>query len=192
MTAFGLKKMIDKFESGSFDLKCGRGRKAITSTSVEDVATALQKASSCALETCSARGISRTLDMPVSTVHKILRNILQAIHSKLRMFRSWFLLTCQNEKLPLAISCSNGSGRCMAMEHFVDRRSPFPSPRFCQYSELQNMGKRESVPNVTIASSFSKGHCVVRVYGIIYSWLFIFRGDWSFGTCSLYSQWDTL
>ncbi|GBO23936.1 hypothetical protein AVEN_88225-1 [Araneus ventricosus] len=37
----------------------------------------------------------------------------------------------------------------MAMEHFVDRRSPFPSPRFCQYSKLQNMGKRESVPNAT-------------------------------------------
>ncbi|GBO17455.1 hypothetical protein AVEN_129049-1 [Araneus ventricosus] len=43
MTAFGLKKMIDKFESGSFDLKCGRGRKAITSTSVEDVATDRRK-----------------------------------------------------------------------------------------------------------------------------------------------------
>ncbi|GBN68634.1 hypothetical protein AVEN_10309-1 [Araneus ventricosus] len=50
----------------------------------------------------------------------------------------------------------------MAMEHFVDRRNPFPSPRFWQYSKLQNMGKRESVPNATIASSFSKGHCVVR------------------------------
>ncbi|GBN61204.1 hypothetical protein AVEN_71519-1 [Araneus ventricosus] len=52
----------------------------------------------------------------------------------------------------------------MAVEHFEDRRSPFPSPRFCQYLKLQNMGKRESVPNVTIASSFSKGHCVVWVY----------------------------
>ncbi|GBL90887.1 hypothetical protein AVEN_27994-1 [Araneus ventricosus] len=48
MTAFGLKK--DKFEeSGSFDVKCGRGRKAIASTSVKDVATALQEASSSAL-----------------------------------------------------------------------------------------------------------------------------------------------
>ncbi|GBL94007.1 hypothetical protein AVEN_76723-1 [Araneus ventricosus] len=58
MTAFGLKKTIDKFEkSGSFDVKCGRGRKAIASTSVEDVATALQEALSSALGTCSARGI---------------------------------------------------------------------------------------------------------------------------------------
>ncbi|GBL91076.1 hypothetical protein AVEN_184450-1 [Araneus ventricosus] len=32
MTAFVLKKMIDKFEeSGSFDVKCGGGRKAICS-----------------------------------------------------------------------------------------------------------------------------------------------------------------
>ncbi|GBM38564.1 hypothetical protein AVEN_71673-1 [Araneus ventricosus] len=45
MIAFGLKKMIDKFEeSGSFDLIRGRGRKAIALTSVEDVATALQEA----------------------------------------------------------------------------------------------------------------------------------------------------
>ncbi|GBM40272.1 hypothetical protein AVEN_248293-1 [Araneus ventricosus] len=49
----------------------------------------------------------------------------------------------------------------MAMEHFVCRGSPFPSPRFCQYSKLQNMGKRKSIPNATIASSFSKGHYVV-------------------------------
>ncbi|GBN20788.1 hypothetical protein AVEN_114359-1 [Araneus ventricosus] len=58
-----------------------------------------------------------------------------------------------------AISCSNGSGQCMAMEHFVDRRSPFPSPSICQHSKLQNMGKGEYVPNATIVSSFSKGHC---------------------------------
>ncbi|GBM92695.1 hypothetical protein AVEN_225634-1 [Araneus ventricosus] len=76
MTAFGLKKMIDKFR-GSFDVKCGRGRKAIASTSVEDVATALQESSSNALGTRSARGISRTLDLPVSMVRKILQNILQ-------------------------------------------------------------------------------------------------------------------
>ncbi|GBN25927.1 hypothetical protein AVEN_142851-1 [Araneus ventricosus] len=78
MTAFGPKKMTDKFEeSGSFDVKCGRGRKAIASTSVEDVATALWEASSSALGTCSARGIFRALRMPVSTVRKILQNILQ-------------------------------------------------------------------------------------------------------------------
>ncbi|GBL81484.1 hypothetical protein AVEN_143747-1 [Araneus ventricosus] len=84
MTAFGLNKMIDKFEeSGSFEEKCGRERKAIASTSVEDVAASLQEASSSTLGTCSAQGISRTLDMPVSTVRKILRNILQCYPFKI-------------------------------------------------------------------------------------------------------------
>ncbi|GBO24929.1 hypothetical protein AVEN_217100-1 [Araneus ventricosus] len=97
-TAFSLKKMNDKFEeSGSFDVKCGRGRKAIASTSVEDVATALQEASTSALGTCSARGISRTLDMPQSArLVKFYESSYNAIDSKLCMFRSWFLLTCQN------------------------------------------------------------------------------------------------
>ncbi|GBM21165.1 hypothetical protein AVEN_50897-1 [Araneus ventricosus] len=84
MTRFGLKKMIDKFEeSGSFDVKCDRGRKAIASTSVEDVATGLQETSSRALGACTLGGISGTLDMPVSTAHKILRNILQCYPFKI-------------------------------------------------------------------------------------------------------------
>ncbi|GBN79242.1 hypothetical protein AVEN_188634-1 [Araneus ventricosus] len=84
MIAFYLKNMIDKFEeSSSFDEKCNRGRKAISSTSVEDVVTALQEASSSGLGTCSARGISRTLDKPVSTARKILRNILQCYPFKI-------------------------------------------------------------------------------------------------------------
>ncbi|GBM96285.1 hypothetical protein AVEN_142047-1 [Araneus ventricosus] len=88
MTALGLKKMIDKFEeSGSFGVKCGRRRKAIGSTSVEDVATALQEESSGALGTCSAWGISRTLDMPFSTIRKILRNILQCYPFKIKHAR---------------------------------------------------------------------------------------------------------
>ncbi|GBM21346.1 hypothetical protein AVEN_149915-1 [Araneus ventricosus] len=67
----------DKFkDSGSFYVKYGRGRKVIALTSVEDVAIALQEASSSALGMRSTRGISQTLDMPVKTVCKILRNIL--------------------------------------------------------------------------------------------------------------------
>ncbi|GBM39848.1 hypothetical protein AVEN_45804-1 [Araneus ventricosus] len=83
MTAFSLKMIYEFEEPSSFDLKCGRGRKAIASTSVEDVAAALQEASSSAFGTCSAQGISRTLDTPVCTVRKILRNILQCYPFKI-------------------------------------------------------------------------------------------------------------
>ncbi|NSX83577.1 hypothetical protein GOM44_04425 [Wolbachia endosymbiont of Atemnus politus] len=56
MTANGLRHMIKKFEdTGSFEVKSGRGRKAIPSTSVEDVATAVQDETSGNVQTCSAR-----------------------------------------------------------------------------------------------------------------------------------------
>lgn len=78
MTAFVLKKLIDKFkETSLFDSKCGKGTNTIASMSVADVATASQEVPRSALGMCCAREISRNLDMPVSTVQKILHNILQ-------------------------------------------------------------------------------------------------------------------
>ncbi|GBN00786.1 hypothetical protein AVEN_34296-1 [Araneus ventricosus] len=133
MTAFRLKKIIEKFEeSGSFDVKRGRGRKATASTSVEDVAAALQEASSSALRTCNARGISRTLDMPVSTTDEA--------HCHFQGF-----VNTQNSRI-------------------WARDNPFCA---------------------TIATSFSKGHCVARGYGSIYRWPFLFRGDWSYVSCTV-------
>ncbi|GBN40825.1 hypothetical protein AVEN_22106-1 [Araneus ventricosus] len=56
MTIFCLKKMIDKFEEkSSFDVKCGRGRKAIASTSVEDWLQNCRKRQAVFLERLSAR-----------------------------------------------------------------------------------------------------------------------------------------
>ncbi|GBM04965.1 hypothetical protein AVEN_126110-1 [Araneus ventricosus] len=183
MTAFGLEKMIFNFEElGSFDVRCGRGRNPIPSTSLEDVAIALQEASNSALRTCRARGISRTLEMPVSTVRKFLQNMLQCYA---------FKFTHVQELVP-AVLPKREAFALPFLARMADRRSPFPSPRFCQYSKLQNMGNRESVPKATIASSFSKGHYMVRVYGSIYRWPFLFRGYCSFRSCNLCSQWEML
>ncbi|GBO36631.1 hypothetical protein AVEN_203384-1 [Araneus ventricosus] len=66
MAAFGLKKKIDKFNS-RIHLMRNVAEGGIAPTPVEDVVTALQEASSSALETCSARGISQTLDTCLST-----------------------------------------------------------------------------------------------------------------------------
>ncbi|GBM91979.1 hypothetical protein AVEN_136560-1 [Araneus ventricosus] len=151
MTAFGLKMMIDKLEeSVSFDVKCGRGRKAIASTSVEDVA-----------------GIVKQCFRNVQNV-KFYETSCNAIHSKLRIFRSWFLLTCQNEKLS---PCNFLLEWKWTMHSYMSILSTDEAHFHLQGSDntkFQNMGKRESVPNATIASSFSKGHCVVRVYCSIY------------------------
>ncbi|KMQ82897.1 transposable element tc3 transposase [Lasius niger] len=76
--------MIAKFEeTGSFDVKPGRGRRPVSAAAVEDVATALQEQTSSDAGISSARGMSRMLDMPISTVRKVLRNILRCYPYKI-------------------------------------------------------------------------------------------------------------
>ncbi|GBL68078.1 hypothetical protein AVEN_224854-1 [Araneus ventricosus] len=162
MTAFGLKKMIYEFEEPvSFDVKCGRGGKPIASTSVEEVARALLEESSSALQTCSA--LSRNLDMPVSTVRKILRNILQCYPFKITHVQELVRAgSFQNEK----VSPCNFSFELKCTMHghgtFCGRTKPHLQ-NFVNNQNCRIMGKRESVPNATIAASFSKGYYVVRV-----------------------------
>ena len=62
-------------ETGSFQVKPGRGKKSFASTSVviEDVSAALEEGTSNGVQTYSARGIARCLNMPASTLHKIMR-----------------------------------------------------------------------------------------------------------------------
>ena len=71
--------MIQKFEkTGPFDVQSGKGKKKIDSTSVEEVATTIQEESSGGVEPVGAQRIARTLDRPVSMVHKILQKLLHS------------------------------------------------------------------------------------------------------------------
>ncbi|GFW68136.1 uncharacterized protein TNCV_1880181 [Trichonephila clavipes] len=84
MTAQDLEKMIQNFEeTGSFHAQSGRARKRVNSTVVE-VATTVQDKLSGGLQQCSTREIVRTLGRPVTTVHKILRNILHCYSYKIK------------------------------------------------------------------------------------------------------------
>ncbi|GBM40265.1 hypothetical protein AVEN_238044-1 [Araneus ventricosus] len=76
-----LRKMIQKFETnGQLAILPGRGRKQIPSSSVEDMATAVFEASSQSSHgSVSVPVVYRVLDMPYSTVRKILRWILNFI-----------------------------------------------------------------------------------------------------------------
>ncbi|GBO25614.1 hypothetical protein AVEN_207854-1 [Araneus ventricosus] len=126
--------------------------------------------------------------MPDSTVRKILRIILQCYPFKITHVQE-LVPADQPKREDFNLQfLARMEGQYMAMGHFMDSRSPFPSPRFLQYSKLQNMGKRECIRNATIGSSFSEAQCVMRVYGSIYRWPFLFRGDCSLGSCNLYSQ----
>ena len=80
-------------------------------------------------------------------------------------------------------SCSYRSGQRMTVEYFVNTQSPIPFKRICQYSELRNIGNRKYTFKSTSTTSFCTGHCVMRVYGIIYYWAIFFHEDGWFWSC---------
>ena len=90
MIVQGLLKIIQKFEkTGAFHVQSGKCKKKIDLIVVE-VATAEQEESSSGVKPCSARGIARTCDRPVSIVHKILRNILHCYRYKIDHVKEFF------------------------------------------------------------------------------------------------------
>ena len=75
MTIAGLRKMVLRFEnSGTLQVLPGRGHKPIRNEELHAVATAIEDPTA---GPSSARAISRQLDMPYSTVWKILRKLLK-------------------------------------------------------------------------------------------------------------------
>ena len=90
MSANDLKKMTKEFEeTGSFELKCRRGRKSIVLISVDDMTTALQE--STGQQTCNTLEIAQSLDIPVRMVYKILCNILHCHAHKTTYIQELFL-----------------------------------------------------------------------------------------------------
>ncbi|GBM73701.1 hypothetical protein AVEN_177749-1 [Araneus ventricosus] len=186
MTAFGLKKMIVKFEdSGSFDVKCGRGRKAISSTSVEDVATALQDSSS--LGTCSARGISGTLTCLPAQFVKFYETSCNAIHSKLRMFRSWFLLTCRNDKLSPCNFLLEWKWTMHGYGTFCGQTNPISIFKVLSILKIAEYRQERIRSEYNHCLFILKSSLFVLVSGSIYRRPLLLRGYWSFGSCNMNS-----
>ncbi len=70
--------MIKKFEkTGSMKVQLGRERKPVSQDTSEEVATAIFDRSQYSIaDTSSASGVARNLEMPYSTVWKILWKII--------------------------------------------------------------------------------------------------------------------
>lgn len=130
MVAFGLQKIIDKFEEmGSFNLKCDRETIAIVRS---EWRMWLQYCRKCEFVLCER---AAHMEFPVrstclsANLVKIYETSCYSVHTQSHLFKSCFLLIYQNEKRRMENeTCSNGSLQCVALEHFVDRRSPFSSP----------------------------------------------------------------
>ncbi|GBM58576.1 hypothetical protein AVEN_222801-1 [Araneus ventricosus] len=86
MSPCALRKMIQKFETTrQLGILPGRGRKQIPSSIFEDVATVVVEASNWSPHgSVSVPVVSLVLDMPHSTVRKILRRILNFYPYKIK------------------------------------------------------------------------------------------------------------
>ena len=73
-----------------FDVISNRGKKRIDLMVVEEMATTVQEESNGSVKPCSAQGIARILDRPVSTVHKVLLNFLHCYPYKIRNMQELF------------------------------------------------------------------------------------------------------
>lgn len=86
MTPQGLRKMMAKFEAtGLLSVAPGRGRKPASVETEEVVALAVEEATMESTHgTCSVRAVARRMDVPWSTVYKIVRKVLQFYPYKIK------------------------------------------------------------------------------------------------------------
>ncbi|GFV84490.1 transposable element tc3 transposase [Trichonephila clavipes] len=78
--------MVTKFEeTGSLNVRSGRGKKPVSAEAIEKVALQVEEdKSSNVLASTSVRRVAEALDLPRSTVQKIMRNILHYYPYKLQ------------------------------------------------------------------------------------------------------------
>ncbi|GFW26092.1 uncharacterized protein TNCV_3308631 [Trichonephila clavipes] len=96
--------MIMKLEeTGNLDVLIGRGRKPVGTETGEEVTTAMvERASSSIFSSASGRSVSRELEIPWSTVRKILRYILKWYPYKIHGMQT---LKPQDQKTRLESAC---------------------------------------------------------------------------------------
>ncbi|GFU11159.1 transposable element tc3 transposase [Trichonephila clavipes] len=104
LTAINLQLMVTKFEeTGSLNVRSGRGRKPVSAEAIEKVSLQMEeeekeakfhpeedKASNVQAST-SVRLVAEALDLPRSTVQKIMRNILRYYPYKLQLVQELLL-----------------------------------------------------------------------------------------------------
>ncbi|GFX44286.1 DUF4817 domain-containing protein [Trichonephila clavipes] len=87
MTAINLRLMVTKFEeTGSLNVRSGRGRKRVSAEAIEESCTSGGRGQNINVQaSTSVRRVAEALDLPRSTVQKIMRNILRYYTYKLQL-----------------------------------------------------------------------------------------------------------
>ncbi|GFV52362.1 uncharacterized protein TNCV_855321 [Trichonephila clavipes] len=105
-TAKKLRLMVTKFEeTGSLNVRSGIGRKPVSDEAIEKVALQVEedKASNMQAST-SVRCVAEALDLPRSTIQKIMRNILHYYPYKLQLVQEFLPHDFETRHLT-AVSC---------------------------------------------------------------------------------------
>ncbi|GFY19904.1 uncharacterized protein TNCV_2145971 [Trichonephila clavipes] len=86
LTDKNLRLMVTKFEErGPLNVRSGRGKKPVSAEAIEKVALQVEgDKSSNVLASTSVRRVAEALDLPRSTVQKIMRNIIRYYPYKLQ------------------------------------------------------------------------------------------------------------
>ncbi|GFX79959.1 uncharacterized protein TNCV_2059771 [Trichonephila clavipes] len=97
--------MVTKFEeTGSLNVRSGRGKKSVSAEAIEKVALQVEEdKSSNVLASTIVRRVAEALDLPRSTVQKIMRNILVTIHTSFNLCRNCFHMI---SRLDICSHCS--------------------------------------------------------------------------------------
>ncbi|GFW18149.1 uncharacterized protein TNCV_4006891 [Trichonephila clavipes] len=87
LTAVNLRLTVTEFEeTGSLNVRSGRGRKPVSAEAIEKVALQVEEdKASYGQASTSVRPVAEALDLPRSTVQKIMRNILRYYPYKLQL-----------------------------------------------------------------------------------------------------------
>ncbi|GFU29319.1 uncharacterized protein TNCV_3335011 [Trichonephila clavipes] len=106
LTAINLQLMVTKFEeTGSLNVRSGRGRKPVSAEVIEKVALQVEEDKASNVQaSISVRLVAEALDLPRSTVQKIMRNTFSVtIHTSFNLCRNCFHMI---SRLDICSHCS--------------------------------------------------------------------------------------
>ncbi|GFU18320.1 hypothetical protein TNCV_3742891 [Trichonephila clavipes] len=120
-----VKVLMREAETGSLNVRFGRGRKPVSTESNRESCTLGGRGQSASNVQASAsvRLEAEALDLPRSTVQKIMRKFSVTIHASFNLCRNCFHIFRDTTSVLTAVSCSFEVGSRMALEYPLDRRS---------------------------------------------------------------------
>ncbi|GFT27336.1 uncharacterized protein TNCV_3425641 [Trichonephila clavipes] len=193
LTAKNLRLMVTKFEeTGSLNVRSGRGKKPVSAEAIEKVALQVEEdKSSNVLASTSVRRMAEALDLPRSTVQKIMQNIIRYYPYKLQFVQ---------ELLPHDFETRHLFSLQFLAHLEVDPEWPWNilwtdeahfhldglvNTHNCRIWETDN-------PHATLRVTLHSPKVTVWVFRVFYSWPVFFRGIRCWRSSNMFYHWTAI